>query len=267
MPRADPLSRLRRRIDDLDLRLVDLLHERALLVQQVGAEKRIRGAPAFVPERERQVVARATTRAAGVLPATDVRAVVREVIHGARRLQGVHAVAVLGPAGSQSEIAAHRHFGSSTKIDAYASMAEVVSAVSRHVVDAAIVPVHNSLTGGITVARDAVAENFERLRLRETFHAPIEHCLVGRGALPEIDEVVSHPEALRQCARWLDEHLPHAKRTTAISSSAAVRDTADARPGLAAIGSSRAASLYHAPVLVPRMGEPTLTRFWVLVPS
>jgi chorismate mutase len=62
------LATLRAEIDDLDARIVDLLHERAARVRAVGARKRLLGLPALDPAREREMadrLARAHPRGLG----------------------------------------------------------------------------------------------------------------------------------------------------------------------------------------------------------
>lgn len=264
---GDPLRGLRRRVEDLDARLVDILQERARLVIEIGAHKRSVGAPTCVPDRERRVLSRVATRVPGPLRPRELQAVVREVIHGARRLQGLHEVAVLGPQGSHSEASAREYLGPTVRLRTCDSFDAIVDLVARAEVDGAIVPADNSSTGPISAAREAVARRLERVRLRERFAARIEHALVGRGPLDAIDTVVSHPEVLRQCAGWLATNLPLARLETETSSSAAIERLAREGETWAAIGAARAARTRGVPVLVARLQPPTVTRFWVLVPA
>jgi chorismate mutase/prephenate dehydratase len=264
---VDPLRGLRRRVDDLDARLVDILQERARLVVEIGAHKRSVGAPTCAPARERRVLSRAAARVPGPLQPRELQAVVREVIHGARKLQGLHEVAVLGPEGSHSEASARDYLGSSVRLRTCDDFDTIVDLVARAEVDGAIVPADNSVTGPIAPAREAVARRLERVRLRERFAARIEHALVGHGTLDRIDTVVSHPEVFRQCAGWLDLYLPLARREPATSSSAAIDRLAQAGDTWAAIGAARAARTRDVPVLVPSLVPATITRFWVLVPA
>lgn len=264
---ADPLRGLRRRVDDLDARLVDILQQRARLVMEIGAHKRDIGARTCVPQRERRVLSRAATRVPGPLQPRELQAVVREVIHGARRLQGLHEVAVLGPEGSHSEASARDYLGPGVRLRACDDFDAIVELVARAEVDGAIVPADNSVTGPIAPAREAVARRLERVRLRERFAARIEHALVGHGSLDCIETVVSHPEVFRQCAPWLDAHLPQARREPATSSSAAIDRLAEAGDTWAAIGAAKAARSRGVPVQVAQLMPPTVTRFWVLVPA
>lgn len=62
MPQADGLESLRRRIEGLDDRIVDLLAERFALLHEVAAYKHPRGIPVVMPERIHAVIERAAAR-------------------------------------------------------------------------------------------------------------------------------------------------------------------------------------------------------------
>jgi len=62
MQQADGLESLRRRIEGLDDRIVDLLAERFALLHEVAAYKRPRGIPVVIPERIDAVIERAAAR-------------------------------------------------------------------------------------------------------------------------------------------------------------------------------------------------------------
>ena len=69
-------------------------------------------------------------------------------------------------------------------------------------------------------------------------------------ALSEITMVLSHPQALGQCRRWLAEHVPNAAPVPAASTADAVREVAGERDGTrAAIGPRLAARRYGAVML------------------
>ena len=85
-------------------------------------------------------------------------------------------------------------------------------AVDRGAVDRALVPVENSLEGGVTATLDALAwDAHETVILGETVLA-IRNCLIAREpiALDAIEAVISHPQPLAQCARFLRTELPGA---------------------------------------------------------
>jgi chorismate mutase len=78
---------LRRRIDRLDLRLLDLLNQRALLALRVGALKRRRQQPIFDPKREQRVLHRMAQKSRGPLSKAAVRDIFRAILRYSRTLQ------------------------------------------------------------------------------------------------------------------------------------------------------------------------------------
>ena len=88
---------------------------------------------------------------------------------------------------------------------------------------AAVVPLENSVEGGVTATSDALWAHPD-LCIRRALVLPIRHALLGcAGALGDVTEVLSHPQALAQCAGWLAEHLPQALQLPTSSTAEAAR--------------------------------------------
>jgi chorismate mutase / prephenate dehydratase len=82
------LRRLRRRIDALDRKIVGLLNERAALGRAVGRAKSAAGQRRIRdPEREREVLLRATMANTGPMPQADLLAVYRRLLSVSRALE------------------------------------------------------------------------------------------------------------------------------------------------------------------------------------
>jgi len=100
---------------------------------------------------------------------------------------------------------------------------------------------------------------------------PIEHCLVVRPGLglEAVRRVISHPQAIAQCAGFLRERLPDAETGSAQSTADAVRTAAAATEPLAALGPRLAAELYGGEVLAESVqdGSDNATRFVWLAPE
>ena len=119
--------------------------------------------------------------------------------------------ACLGPAGSYSELAAHT-LCPQAHILFFPTFPAVFDALEEGRSDAAVIPIENSIHGGVLQnldlleVRAAVAVAEVRLR--------IDHRLATRQGVrfSEITRVYSHEQAIGQCARFLDEYLPHAER-------------------------------------------------------
>jgi len=81
------LEQLRRHIDRLDRRLLELVNRRARLALRVGRIKKRQGRRLFDPARERAILRRLTDANRGPLSAGAVRAVYREIFRQIRRLE------------------------------------------------------------------------------------------------------------------------------------------------------------------------------------
>src|SRR5450755_4164758 len=104
------LDDLRKRIDALDDRILQLLDERARVVGEVGRLKRTDSLPTYDPEREQLILDRLAKRA-GPFPASAIRAVYREIMSACLALEQPIKVAYLGPEGTFSHAAARALFG------------------------------------------------------------------------------------------------------------------------------------------------------------
>src|SRR5436305_10914856 len=163
-------------------------------------------------------------------------------------------VADLGPAGTCTEEALRASMvGASHDVQelSYPTVYETVMAVQDGDADRAVVPIENSLEGGVAATLDALAGEADRVRIAAELVHPIHHCVVAprRLDLGEVTRVVSHPQATAQCARFLRERLGQAERVSATSTSDAVRQVRDAGEPWVALGSRLSAELYDCRLL------------------
>lgn len=77
----------RRRIDEIDRRLVELLNERSQCALEIGKEKRAAGLPVYQPDRERQILDNVEELNAGPLSEAAVRRLFERIIDEARSLE------------------------------------------------------------------------------------------------------------------------------------------------------------------------------------
>jgi prephenate dehydratase len=156
-------------------------------------------------------------------------------------------IAFQGEAGAYSEQAVFDYFGQ-VETQPCESFDAVFDAVVSGVCDAALIPIENSLAGSIHQNYDLLLRH--NLQIVGEYFLRVRHCLI---ALPDvkmedIKKVISHPQALGQCAGYLrNRHIkPEAVYDTAGSvkmlKESGARDTA-------AIASRRAAELYGMKIL------------------
>ncbi len=141
-------------------------------------------------------------------------------------------LAFLGPAGTYGEQAAIRLAELEGLADAelvpQLGIRAVVQALANGECDAAVVPVENSVEGGVTTCLDALWEHPD-LAVARALVLPIRHALLGSGSLEGVSEVLSHPQALAQCSQWLAEHAPKALQLPTSSTAEAARLVAGSR--------------------------------------
>lgn len=83
----DAMEPLRLRIDEIDLKLVELLNARADLANEIGRIKKDLGLPIYAPSREKQVLANVMDANGGPLPESAVRRLFERVIDETRTLE------------------------------------------------------------------------------------------------------------------------------------------------------------------------------------
>jgi prephenate dehydratase len=188
------------------------------------------------------------------------------------KLPNAPIIAHLGPAGTYAEAAAlicqawlqSQPQPQDYQLQPYGSIALTLAALAAGSADLAIVPVENSVEGGVTMTMDSLWQ-LDQLQIHRALVMPIQHALLSRATdLGQIRQVYSHPQALAQCPDWLMANLPQAEQIAANSTTAGIQYLAD--PTIAAISSQRAAQIYGEPVLAcPINDQPdNCTRFILL---
>jgi chorismate mutase/prephenate dehydratase len=127
------LETLRRRIDEIDDRLQDLLIERMEIVSRVADSKQRGGGVApHQPAREAEILRRLVARNSGALPAASLVRIWRELLAATTRMQGAFTIAVYVPqAGPGFWDIARDHYGSLAPMLTFGSATQVIRAVSE----------------------------------------------------------------------------------------------------------------------------------------
>jgi len=127
--------------------------------------------------------------------------------------------------------------------------ADVFQALANHEVEAAVIPIENSLAGSVSEHFDLLLAHGVKVD-RETL-LRIRHNLIGvSGAtIGDIDRVFSHPVALAQCRRFLADH-PRMEAYSFYDTAGSVKQLVELRDHhAAAIASAAAAEYYGAQIL------------------
>src|SRR5258708_38510058 len=149
-----------------------------------------------------------------------------------------------GALGAFSQEAALQLLGNKAEVVPFARFEEVFQALIRGKIEAAVIPVENTLAG-------SVHENYDHLlnypvRITGETNVRIVHNLIAPPGVrfKDIRRVYSHPVALNQCLKFFSSH-PKIERTTFYDTAGNAKIVRGQKsPDAAAIGSARASDIY-----------------------
>lgn len=171
-------------------------------------------------------------------------------------------IGTLGPKGSYSEKAALQ-WDARADIRYYDDIFDTVDALLQNEVDCSIVPIENSLEGSITLTLDLLMEH--QLKITGEVIVQIKHCLLSKGKPEDIKIIMSHPQGLSQCRKYIKNHFGDAEiRSSPSTSLAAIR--ASESKEIAAIASRESAKMYGLTILDENIQDvnENFTRFIVV---
>jgi len=261
---TDPaLDALRGKIDQLDARIVELLNARAQIVVEVGKIKQQSKMPIYAPDREIVVLEKVRALNKGPLSDRCLEAVYRELMSGSFALERPLRIGFLGPTGSFSHLASVRKFGSSVEYLPLADISTVFEEVVRGHCDYGLVPVENSIGGGVVDTLDAFLHSSARICAEVLI--TVHHNLLAKEPWEQITTICSKPEVFSQCRQFLNSIAKNRQLEPAASTSRAA-ELAARTPGMAAIGSVLAGELFDLHVLYENIEDnpDNVTRFFVI---
>jgi prephenate dehydratase len=181
-------------------------------------------------------------------------------------------IAYLGPAGTFTEDA----LGEALPEGGYeslrtATIPDAILAVERGEADRALVPIENSLEGSVRPTLDTLAFEVSEVTIVGEHDYRVRVHLIAREGVgtDDVEAVLSHPQPLAQCARFLREALPEIELRNASSTAAAVRMVSESSRPWAALGARAAAELYGCELLVEGVedSDDNVTRFVWIAPQ
>ncbi|WIM06502.1 MAG: prephenate dehydratase [Candidatus Nitricoxidivorans perseverans] len=258
---AEELARLREAIDRLDDEVLRQVNERARLAHRIGE---IKHGNIYRPEREAQVLRRLASANPGPLPEGAVQRIFREIMSACLALEQPLRIAYLGPAGTFSESAAQKHFGSAPALMPLPAIDDVFRAIESGNADYGVVPVENSTEGAIGRTLDLLLASNLMICGEVTLRIH-QNLLAKADSTAGIKKLYSHAQSLAQCHEWLNRNLAGLPRVPVASNAEAARLAAE-DPEACAIAGEAAASLYELNVLAASIEDDpnNSTRFLVL---
>ena len=261
------LEEARKIINKVDAQMAELFVERMRAAELVYAYKKEYGLPILDAKREAAVIERNASaiedevlRGYYIDFLRDVMAVSRAYQY---RMQSGLKVAYSGVEGAFAHIAAKRAFPNA-QLFSVGDFKKAYRAVEMGEYDCAVLPIENSYAGDVGAVMDLMFSG--SLYVNRMIELKVEHNLLAcPGAkMEEIRTVVSHPQALEQCAEFI---RAHGWETLAYTNTAvAAKYVSEANdPTIAAIASDETASLFGLNILAQGVNasQVNTTRFAV----
>ncbi len=262
------LEEKRKEINEIDAALATLFERRMKACRGVAEYKQKHALPVFDAAREAEVIAKGADR----IEDTDLReyyiSFMKDVmkvsrLYQTRLLEGMKVV-YSGVEGAFGHIAARRAFPGA-KIEATSDFAEAYHGVEEGIYDCAVLPIENSYAGDVGAVMDLMFSG--SLYVNRVIEIEVNHNLLAKPnvSLDKIRTVISHPQALEQCAEYIKAH---GWQTISYSNTAlAAKYVAEQEDeSIAAIASEDTAEIFGLGVLASNIhsARNNTTRFAVL---
>lgn len=261
------LDKARQIINDTDREIARLFEQRMDAVCHVAAYKKEHGLPVEDIAREEHLVRKNAAyiqneeyRSYYVSFLRATMAVSKDLQH---RLQDGMRVAYSGVEGAFANIVAERIFPDAVAVP-HSDFAAAYRAVADGTCDCALLPVENSHNGDVGKVLDLAF--FGNLYISGVYEAEIVQNLLGvpGATLQDVKTVISHPQALGQCAAYIRQNGYNT--VEAVNTAVAVQQVAEiGRKDIAAIGSIEAGKKFCLTKLEGHINESgqNTTRFAV----
>lgn len=259
------LERLRKRIDEIDDKLLELYNARMELVDEVGKLKNSEGSPIYRPEREQAILERLKAKNKGKLNDAAIEALFLELFAVARNLERPEAVAYLGPEASFTHQAAESKFGAMSRYLPINTIQGVFKEVKRGTAKFGVVPIENTSNGIVTDTINSL--DAYDLKIIAEVVIDVHLCFASLTEdIRQIDKIYSKDIAFGQCRDFLNDMGLDAIEQIPVESTAKAAKLASEDPKAAAICPAVAAKLYNLPILFDNIedDENNRTRFFVI---
>ncbi len=219
----EQINDLRCKIDKIDKELTQLFTERMAACDKVGEYKKANSLKVFDPQREEIILQNKIDNVPSEFK-SDVydffnnlmqiskkrqRDIIQKTKQESPNSQGslnelsnnCGKVAYCGIEGSYTFQAVHKFFNK-PGIENYTSFKQVMLSVESGDCDYGVLPIENTTSGSVLEVYDLL-EKYDVHIVGEAV-VEIDHCLLGLGEQEDLKQVISHPQALRQCSNYID---------------------------------------------------------------
>lgn len=266
------LTELRDEIDKIDRQIVELYQQRMEIAAEVAEYKIQTGKKVFDREREESKLQTLTAMAVSPFNRYGIRELFEQIMAMSRKRQyqlltehgkyekpdftevecldyaGARIV-FQGTEGAYTQLALKEYFGEDADSYHVDTWRDAMEAIRQGEADYAVFPIENSSAGIVAENYDLMME-YRNCIVGEQI-IKIDHALLGlpEAELADITDVYSHPQALMQCHKYLENHREWEQHSLKNTAMAAQKVKEDAKVHKAAIASTLTADIYGLRVL------------------
>ena len=272
----------RKKIDEIDKKIVSLFKKRMLIADDVAAYKKKIGKPVFDPAREKEKLDALEAYADNDFNKTAIRELFNQIMSISRKYQygklakketvafselpSSAKIGFFGGRGAYTEGAMKDFFGKNVKGVPYKSFKEVCAAINSLEIDFGVLPIENSTTGGISDIYDLLVE-YDNHILGEQIEK-IDHALLGlkNSDFSMITDIYSHAQPILQCTSFLEANPNLNTHVYGSTAESAAKIKREGNAAHAVIASKRNAEFYALKVLAEDIAndKANSTRFIIL---
>ena len=172
-------------------------------------------------------------------------------------------VSFQGERGAYSEAAAISFFNEDIETVPLPTFADVLDYTTSGKTDFSILPVENSIEGSVGESYDLLYSTSLN-SIGEIYHK-IEHCLIGKGSLEQVETIYSHPQALGQCRKFIQQN--NIKTVPSYDTAGSVKIIKEMNnENVACIASKNASKIYQIPIIKEGIADKpnNYTRFLIM---
>lgn len=177
----------------------------------------------------------------------------------------IQTLGFLGPKGTFSFEAA-RQYAQNQELIEYKTIKDIILAVENGEIEEGIVPIENSLQGGVTETIDSLVES-KKITIKKEVVLEIKQNLIANNnyKMSEIKEIYSHPQALAQCRNYIENNLHNASINQVSSTALAAKEIKN-KDYCACIANKSCVEQYGLYLLEENIQDNNFnkTKFWVL---
>ncbi|MDD2978727.1 MAG: prephenate dehydratase [Hespellia sp.] len=269
---SNDIEEIRDELDEVDVQILRLYEERMRICRELGTYKIERGQKMFDKQRERDKLSQMVSLAQGEFDKKATKELFEQFMAISRKMQyqmltekgalgrlpfiGIDEldwsqsrIVYQGTEGAYSQEALKTYFGHEVNSFSAHTFRDAMEAIEEGSADFAVLPIENSTAGAVDAVFDLLVE-FENYIVDDII-LPIHHALaVYPGTTrDQIQKIYSHPQALMQSARFLEEHRDWQQISVVNTALAAKKVLDEKDQSQAAICSEYAAQIHGLEVM------------------